>query len=50
LKFAQIRPEQSLKYTIFVSIQKRPKIAQMDQAFYFCETVSKKAKFGRFGL
>jgi hypothetical protein len=50
LKFAQICSKQALKYTIFVNIQKRPKNGQMAKPFYFWQTVSKKAKFGRFGL
>jgi len=45
LKFAQICPKQALKYTIFVNIQKRPKIGQMAKPFYFWQTVSKKAKW-----
>jgi len=39
-----------LKYTIFVNIQKRPKNGQMAKSFYFWQTVSKKAKFGRLGF
>jgi len=46
LRFAQ---KQALNYTIFVNIQKRPK-GQMAKPFYFWQTVSKKAKFGIFGL
>jgi len=33
LKFAQICPKQSLKYTIFVNIQKRPKMAKLPNHF-----------------
>jgi hypothetical protein len=47
MKFAHICPKRALKYTIFVNIQKRPKMAK---PFYFWQTVSKKAKIGRFGL
>jgi len=50
LKLAQICPKQALNYTIFVNIQKRPKKGQMAKPFSFWQTVSKKAKFGRFGL
>jgi hypothetical protein len=50
MKFGHICPKQSLKYTIFVNIQKRPKSGQMAKPFYFWQTVSKKAKIGRFGL
>ncbi len=50
LEFAQICSKQALKYTIFVNIQKRPKNGQMAKPFYFWQTVSKKAKLGRFGL
>jgi len=50
LKFAQICPKQTLKYTIFANIQKGPKNGQMAKPFYLRQTVSKKANFGRFGL
>jgi len=39
-------PEKALKNTIFVNI----KNGQMVEPFYFWQTVSKKAKFARFGL
>jgi len=45
LKFAQICLKQTLKYTILVNIQKRPKNGQMAKPFYFRQTVSKKAKW-----
>jgi len=45
LKFAQICSKRTLKYTIFVNIQKRPKNDQMAKPFYFWKTVSKKAKW-----
>jgi len=34
LKFAQICPKQALKYTVFVNIQKRPKMAKWLNHFY----------------
>ena len=48
--FAQIFSKQALKDTIFFNFQKRPKNGQMAKSFYFWQTVSKKAKFGWFGL
>ena len=39
----------TLKFTIFINIQKRPKNGKMAKPFYFEQTASKKAKFGRFG-
>jgi len=42
LKFAQICPKQTLKYTIFDNIKKRPKNGQMAKPFYFWQTVSKR--------
>jgi hypothetical protein len=50
LKFAQICPKQTLKYTIFVNIQKRPKNGQMAKLFDFWQTVSKKAKWQPCGV
>jgi hypothetical protein len=41
-EFAQNCPKQALKYTLFVNIQKRPRMAK---PFYFWQTVSKKAKW-----
>jgi len=50
LKFAKICQKQALNAVIFVNIQKRPKNGQMAKLFYFWQTVSKKAKFGRFAF
>jgi len=33
MKFGHICPKQSLKYTIFVNIQKRPKMAKLPNHF-----------------
>ena len=48
--FAQILSKQALKDTIFLKIHKRAKNGQMAKPCYFWQTVSKKAKYGRFGL
>ncbi len=45
MKFAQICPKQTLKYTYFVNIPKRPKNGQMAEPFFFWQTVFKKAKW-----
>ncbi len=39
-----------IKIYYFCQFSKRPKNGQMAKPFYFWQTVSKRAKFGRFGL